>query len=282
MLSVPTRAFASEFIAAGVVCGRSCLPFVDDDLNYFEELWLLPPGTSVFYRDKKRKLKARKTENMDNQMGKFIGIQVDQGKTNTTLFITPDKARRIEISKREFLSLPGTQGGRQLPPPKLLIKEIFGEKGSYDFILQSKLDCVIIGPNNRIKQEINTIISPTEFPSDEDTGTLSDLLRVKEYQSQGQAYRSSVISGTSRKSIGAVRELSPYVVIFDGARSFNKWKDDWTKFNIIIVLERIDLNFDYTVGQINNEYYNRSNKKVKITFPPITPGIEMMFFIRDL
>jgi hypothetical protein len=283
VLSVPARAFASTFIAAGIICGRSCLPRIDNDLSYFEKLWFLPSGTCVFYRDGKRKLKARKTGNLDTNLGKFIGIQIDQGKTNTVLSISPDKARRIEISKREFSSLPGAQGGWQLPPPKLLIKKILGDRVGSDLVLQSSLDCVIIGPHNKLKQEVKSSLSPINTPPDESPGTLADLLRVKDFQPQGQAYRSSAIPGVSRKSsIKAAIELSPFVVIFDGSQGFTKWKDYWDKFNMIIVLERTDLNFDYAASQINSDYYNRSTKKIKVAFPHIPPSIEMMFFIRDL
>ena len=281
-IAVPTRTYAAAFIAGGLNCGRANHHHPESDLEHFEKIWSLPPGTPLSFRVKDRKKKAIKRDNKYYQGTKLIGIQVDQGFTNTVQYIRPENVRNIEVLEEVDVKLPRDQQGRKIAPPSPLVKAIIGENRSYDFILRSRLECVIIGSKNLFRQELDIQLSPTLTPNDVFQGNLSDLLRVREFQPPGMGYRSSIVPAANKRNIRVAKESSPYAVIFDGSLGFIKWKEYWRNANQIIILDHTEPNFQFAVGQVNNEHLYRSEKQPKVMLPKLPSGIEMMVFTRDL
>ena len=256
-LAVPTRSYASAFIASGITCGRSRVPYESTDQEYFAMLESLENGTPVVFREKGRKFNAKKREVIRQQDGKhYIGIQIDEG-NKTTKYILAEHARLIEIADMESIKLPHQQKGREISPPSKLVKAILGDDQVYDFVSQTRLESVVIGPINSLKQELNLLLATSQATRCDCPGYLSDLLRVRDFQSPGIASRSSILAAISRSNIKVVDDVSPFVVIFDGSHGFVKWRDYWRQFNWVVVLDQTDPNFQYAVTQINQEYLYR-------------------------
>lgn len=63
-------------------------------------------------------------------------------------------------------------------------------------------------------------------------GTLQEVLRVREFSSANQSYRSQVFSVNNRKLPGTAGRMKPAFAVFDGATGFLKWREkfrnsDW-------------------------------------------------------
>jgi hypothetical protein len=277
-LAVPTRAYASLLIAAGIVYGKSQEKHKSIDHAHFEMLIALPDGSPVVLRDKKRKYKAKKC-GVQTYNGKLlIGIQVDEGTTNTIKFIPAEDCEHVEIVSREPFRLPHSQKGHEITPPSLLVKALIGEIYVYDFFLHSCLEAVLIGPKNTLEEEMNAALATSKIDKFDCPGNLSDLIRVKEFQPPGTAFRSSILAAASRNNTSLTGDDTPCVIIFDGSHGFVKWRDYWRKFNWVVILDETDPNFNYAVSQVNQEFIAREEKQHKLKIPTIPPGIEIMYF----
>ena len=281
-LAVPTRSYASALISSGLIMARSKLFFRDNDLEYYEKIIALKVGTPLVYREGNRKKSAKKADNHDYEGKLHIGIQIDEGTTNTKKYISPENARLIEIAERDTVRLPQQQTGREIAPPSQLLKTILGEAQLYDFVLQTRLENFVVGPVNVLKQELETSLATSLSTRADSQGYLSDMMRVREFQPPGTAHRCSILAAANKGNLAATNDTSAFAVIFDGSLGFVKWRDPWRHFNWIVILDRTDPNFDYAVDQVNNEYAYRSEIQHQRKLPPIPEGIEIMFFTGDL
>jgi len=281
-LAVPIHSYISPLISAGIISGRSIIPCIKTDPEYFDFLSSLPEDTPLIYREKNRKRNAKKKEVREINGKRYLGIQIDEGITNTIQYFTPEKVRLIELSNKDYVKLPRQQKGRKITPPSQLVTAILSETCVYDFLLHTRLENVIIGSSTVLKEELQTALAATRLTQGDCPGLLADLLRVRELNPPGTAYRTSILAAANNKISSNPRKVSPYIVIFDGSLGFVKWRDYWRQFNWVVILEHTDPNFHYAVDQVNLEYHYRSEKPHKVKIPPLPPGIEMMFFITDL
>ena len=199
-LAVPTRAFAAAFISTGLVLGKIQIPFGESDQEHYEKLIELENGIPLIYIDKIRKKNARKAENKLYQGKLHIGIQIDEGSTNTIKYIAPENARLISISEKNQIKLPKQQTGRELVPPSPLVQKMIGDNDLYNFVLRTRLENILIGHRNKLNEELKTVLGI----SDQENifqGVICDLLRVRELQQDKTAYRTSVVSSGSRFNI---------------------------------------------------------------------------------
>ena len=280
-LALPCRSYASAFVACGVACGRSRVSKEGSDQKYYEKVLSLEVGTPLIYRDGNRKKKAIKKENHLYQGKMHIGIQVDEG-FKTTKFVAPEHAWQIEVANKDAVVLPLQQKGREIPPPSELAKAILGDSHIYDFILRTRLDCVVIGPKNILQEELKAKLAKTRSIKGDSPGCLADLIRVRELQPPGSAYRSSIFPAASKNNSVLLEGTPPFAVVFDGPYGFIKWRDSCRQSNWIVLLDRTDPNFNYAVTLVNQEHQNRSEKARKVKIPPLPPNVEAMIFTSDL
>ena len=280
-LALPCRSYATALIACGIVCGRSQVHLGESDQEYYEKILAIEEGTPLIYRDGNRKKNAIKRENLFYNEKWHIGIQVDEG-FKTTIFIAPEHVRLIEVSNKETVALPLQQKGREIPPPSRLAKAVLGDPEVYNFILQSRLDCVLIGPLSLLQEEFKANFAKKQSTEADELGWLADLSRVREFQPPGSAYRSSIFPAASKDNSKLLIEPDPYAYIFDGPYGFIKWRDWCRKSNWIVLLDRTDPNFNYAATLVNQEYLSRSEKVRKIKIPPMPSNVEAMAFPSDL
>lgn len=281
-ISVPTRSYVATLIGSGITVGRARIPIIGSDYEYYEKILSLKEGAPLKYRDGNRKKNAKRKGELNYNGKRLIGIQIDEGVTNTIKYISPENAKFIEIIDKDDVKLPHQQKGREILPPSKLLQSLLGDVYIDDFVFQTRLECVFIGPLNSLKQEISTPLATRRFPLEDCAGSISDLLRVHEFQPSSQAYRTSTLAAISKRNTKIASEVSPFAVIFDSSLGFVKWRDYWRNFNWVVILDRTDLNFQYAVDQMNQEYFSRSEKPYKPKIPSIPAGIEIMFFTVDL
>jgi len=276
-LALPCRRFASSLVTSGITCGRSAITIKESDHEYYQKIISLAEGTPLIYRHGKRKKNALKRENISYQGNIHIGVQVDEG-AKTTIFVAPWDVRRIEVSKKFCRGLPNQQKGREIPPPSKLLENIVGETHVYDYIFQTRLDFIVVGSKSLLREEYFQNFNLRISKDSESEGNLVDLSRIQDFQSPGNAYRGVIFQATSNDNSSLKNETPPFVVVFDGANGFIKWKDSFRNSNWIILLDRTDLNFDSAVTYVNQEHLMRSEKTPKLIIPNLPPSVEAMFF----
>lgn len=273
-LTVPIRSFCSPLITYGYVCNKWQNFPKKNYLEYAEYLKTLPLGTPILLhsevgRNFKGLLKGYKV--IDNIL--YFAVEYEQ---SSTRYVKINESRRIEVIQSNVV-LPKNQKGRAESPTSDFCLAILGSEYTPLQYIESNLEAVIIGPKNKIEAEVMN----QEFTvSRGQVGTLQDILRIKEFQSDTKFYRSRIISDRIKLTkIQSGVEDSP-LVVFDGAQGFLKWRNYWRESAWVVVLERTEYQFDSAVEQINREFTLRGkeNNYIELVNLEVPVGIELMIF----
>lgn len=147
------------------------------------------------------------------------------------------------------------------------------------FIGGSRLNCVVIGNRNSLEREVLDVsFAVSAGGNDRIDGRLQDALRVRRLAREGDCYRSDVISVASR-SVPA-RLASPPVVIFDGSRSFLRWRSSYPNAHWIAVLDRVDRRLKDAVQVVDSLYATRVAHQAPLKIKSVPVGIECVAFER--
>ncbi len=277
VITTPTRAFAASLIAAGVIVPR--VGMVSHNLqSHISKLEMLSVGTPVLFRRGNLQFKGIYKGTTCGFGKRYFLINFQKG---TEISIPYEDAFRIDISERQVEHLPNIQSGRLLHPPSNLVKQLFEPDLLNKFLIESRLECVILGQQKTFQQELCDF--PIEYKEGDRMfdGKIIDLVRVKgaQFQPSDLSYRTYVLSATGKYNQHFTSKLNNYVTVFDGSLGFIKWREYFRNSNWIVVLDKTDRNFDLAVKEVNDEYIqNRVDKSVKLLIPNAPAGIEMMFF----
>ena len=279
-LAVPLRAYAAALISTGYIIERAKIPYDSlDETEYLDNLKTIEPGRPVIYRSGE-----------DCYHGEFIGIeQKEAGPSINVIWKRGRKRCKCSLPLQEARKRLQIVGGSNNGSPEIAVGEhrivhnkeflntMLGTNNSYEFAMRSRLECVIIGCVNTLRHEIkDTEIS---FGSGHVEGTFQDVLRARKFMAEGSAYRSNIMPADREQTSLTANQDSPYMVIFDGAISFLKWRDYWRRSNWLVLLDKTESCFQEAVDQLNNEYVER-----RIGDPPIEntlelpQGIDILFF----
>ena len=264
-LALPNRAFAASLTTTGVITGSlSCSDHGNEALKRFERLFTLARGTSLYYRRENGK---RIKVIFDGPTSDGSMLELHSGKC--IYKIPPNLALRVEFPPKEMTSLPGrsyTQSNMSIPP---LLSQIYKEAVAKEIVLQSRLDCIIIGSIGRIEQEINdTRFAVRDAAGEFSEGALQDIVRVRRFSTDAETYRSDIFYTHSEKHPGSQQEI-PRVVIFDGAISFLKWGASYHYPHCIVLLAQTEPEFDAAV-QVFNENYMKNHLNDVVFKKPLT------------
>ena len=279
-LALPTRSYAAAFIGAGVACAN-LLFRSHQDAEYIEFIYSLPEGTSLKYYEQGKVKKAIKKELLEYNGKMLLGIQIED---STTKYILPNSVYKLEVAEQDYSQLPNKQAGRSVVPPSELLSTLVSEK-AHEFAYHTRIDGVIVGSRNTLKDESQ--LSLTILPKDGDKemqGYLRDLFRVEGFNPHGLGHRFLLHSpSTNNLEMALLNKLEVFsTVIFDSALGFLKWQEIYNNQNWIVILDHTDANFSNAVAHINQLYIYRSQSAVKVTFPAIPNGMEIMFSVRDI
>ena len=279
-LAIPTRNYAAAFAALGIVLARANIPADQIELNsHFQQLCSLPKGTPVNYQKNGKRYK-----------GIYLGVNKDYGeprlrvqienKSNGGLtdFLRREECQNVAIASTQYMSLPKKQTGRFLVKSNDFLNAFISAE-TQEFVTKTRLECALIGRVNTLQQEITQV--PFAYDSSKPEvkrGYLHDILRVRNFLSEGETYRSEVLSFQGNKPPKTTNNLMPNVTIFDGATGFIKWRDDWRNSHWIVLLERTEPRFQEAVTEINNEYGSRVDGKEIHHIPSVPPGVELVVY----
>ena len=82
---------------------------------------------------------------------------------------------------------------------------------------------------------------------------------LKIYRFSRGNYNSEILSPKKAKIENLPISILPNIIIFDGANSFLKSRDDWLESHAIILLDRTENHFQEAIDTLNQDYINRSN-----------------------
>ncbi|MBE9209450.1 hypothetical protein IQ244_23720 [Nostoc sp. LEGE 06077] len=280
-LAIPTRNYAAALAALGVVKARVIVPTERIDSNrYFEQLCKLPKGTSVVFYDCNRRYKGI-YQGIDETDGeRRLRIQRENKSSGgLTNLVSVKQSHNVAIAQKPNISLPKKQSGRYIITPNDFLDGVIGKAHTSEFTTKTRLDCAVIGRINTLKSEILEIpFASFSLPSKSKIGSLQDILRVRKFLSEGQAYRSEILSSSGSDTPKTKDGLVPHVTIFDGATGFIKWRDDWRNSHWIILLERTEPHFKEAVDIIDTDYINRQNWEEIPNIIPAPSGVEMVVY----
>ncbi len=256
-LALPTRAYAASLTAVGVVDGKlSHQARVVDCYNRFQELCTLNKGTSLLYHRENRRVKVFYDGMKDIEGERKILLRAEKQEGGLTYAIGQKFALQVEFPNKEFTSLPKHSNElthrlyRTTPP---FLSNFLDNETATAIVLQSHLDCIIIGSIGRLDQEINCRSFATQnTKGDFECGTLQEVIRARRFSSNSDTYRSDVYFTHSKEQPRIQYEM-PNVVIFDGAMSYLKWRTFWSHPHCIILFDQTEPGFDAAIQIFNEE-----------------------------
>lgn len=269
-LALPIRSYAAPLIATGIITGRlSPLVQSNDALKRLEQIRTLSIGTPLAYRNTDRRVK-----------GSFGGVEeMDDGSSMILLcagnerYMIPSRlALQVDLrpeASGPLVKLSIKQKKTPIPP---FLSLFLGSEEARAIVLQSHLDCVIIGSIARLTTEINeTRFAVRDATRSFSPGILQDIIRVRRLAKETESYRSELYY-THGRELEERRQEIPVFVIFDGAMSFLKWRDYWRQSNWVVLLDQTESDFDTAIHTFNEECVKNEVKKANLGIPLSVPS----------
>jgi hypothetical protein len=265
VVSVPTRDFVAAFAATGFLSAWSISAQLTDPN-------VLPVGQHVFVPfsgELRLAVVSGREPVLDPLTGRSVeAVVVDfKDKYKTKVKLCPGRTHRL-IRTTQTFSAGTKQRARPPEPTQLCDSAVHGDPAVYEE--SESLDCVILGNPRVLEPELTA----QEFrPLRQRSGTLSGIVRAKEF-SPGEPWHTRIISSRVR----SLPEFpgAPALVIFDGARTFKKWRLHFGSSNSLVILDRSDPEYASTVQVVEEEYGHRVRAQVLGPPPPL--AIEVTSF----
>lgn len=253
-LILPTRAFASLLLAAGVVVERTRMLFQGVRLlERFNGLWKLQDGESVLIFQGTRCFKGIIKSHEDSAGCRRLRIQIDKNRRGrgTEYIITPELAHHVQPVDRNF-NLPGHQSGHVLDPPGLLDTVLrsanLAVKQWY-----SSLECLIVGNAGLLEDEGKLPIALQAPNGRYLEGRLKDLVLPRRVEGEAAIYLSDILP-LSTDEVELPLLAKDTVVVMNGAAAFIEKAHHWPDHDQIILLSPQDRLFADAVKELNDSY----------------------------
>lgn len=270
-VAAPVRPFAAVLCGVGVVLRLSIEPVQVDVTLCLKKLEALPVGTKVAYRHSATRIQPGAFVGFDEIHGqRYIAVDIGGG---VLLKILAEKCGKIEVLEGEAPARRRVASQRNADVG--LAAAVFRGNDGAAFLTSSRLDCVIVAQEREMRAEV--LETPFAFVdgNNEVIGYLQDLLRVRRFGRDGDAYRTDLVLTNWR--LRRENYERPAVVVFDGAAAYLRWRGTWPASHHIVVLDRRDFRFAEAVAQLNAAYVERVDD-LALQLPPVPASLECMAF----
>lgn len=267
----PTRAFAAAFAGVGAVIGRASL-VSQDTVAHNVMLHSLAPGASVTYLDAHSRSRIGRLSGWcERDRERYARVEVGG---RMAILVPENRWIYIEPSNKDTERLPRSARGRLVQANAGLVATVLDEEAIADFLACSRLDCLIVGIENKLRDEIQeTPFAALVRENSILEGTLQDLVRVRAFTRDGDSYHSEVVSPRRVRSIGK-HDLVP-LVIFDGASSFLELSAAWPEASWIVILDRTEHRFADAVLELDRCFATRRvDWSIPADIPKMPKGLE--------
>jgi hypothetical protein len=277
-ITIPIRDFASSLISSGFIVSKAELSNQRVQAQ-ISKLEALPIGTPVTFRKNNLQYYGIYQGAFQADGKQYFRIAYQQG---GEIYFPYEDYYKIELSEKHKRHLPNIQSGRQLDQPSPLLKNLFEGEVLNRFLIESKLECVILGQQKSLRQELcNFLIGYRNMEDQMMSGMMVDLVRARgsQFQLSNRSYRSYVLPSSGKYNQQFTAKLNNHVTIFDNPLSFLKWRHCFTHSNWLVVLDKTERNFDLALKEINDEYINnRVEHQQQLRLPKPPPGVDIMVF----
>ncbi len=276
---VPTRAFGAAFVGLGVVLASMMEAAPQSRAEHFAAIAQLPLKTPVLYRLGSRILKAIIDGTVIREGRPYVRLRIG---TRQSYLVPEQQAENVQAVEGKPWPLQEYQRGRQVTTGAQFAEILLGRIDAAVSSLESRLDVVFLGRRSALEHEIRrSSLAVTTGNGQYMHGTLQDALRVRRF-APGALYRSDVLSIESRRPPKPLPHEAPIAAIFDGARSFLRWRHLWVQTHQFVMLDRVDARFDEAVATINLDYVQRRAADGGLAVPSsLPPGTELLVYSRD-
>jgi hypothetical protein len=248
----PTLSYAASLISFGVTVGKFApIDRGDEAVRRFQQLSTLENGTSLFYRQKKKLIKV--FFDGFKEMNGEIMICLDTKTNGERYYITPKQALQVEFPAKSFSISPKRPSRRITAHPSQFMSSLLDTNTATAIASQSSLDSLIIGSLYRLKEEIQDRPFAAKKDGEFIPGSLQDIVRVRKFSRNTETYRSEIYQVNSKECENVGQEI-PTVVIFDGAKSFLRWRTYWCQSHWVVLLDQTEPDFDIAIQAFNYEY----------------------------
>jgi hypothetical protein len=272
-LAVPSRSYVASLVAAGSILARATLIHkLEPPEDHLAWLSQLAPGTPVLVRENNRRLQGKFQRIVVTNDHTYYMIQIDSGPKTSKGF----PANAIQPLDKDDIKLPNNQKGRARQEIAPIVTALLGALAD-SFTSRTCLDAILVGNVSVFREEMEQQkLAITTGDQRYAAGVIRDLVRPKRFLRDNSAYRSQIISSSSRS---VARALSPHLVILDGSLSYLYQHQSWGSSHMVSILDQTEPQFSAAADEINQTYYRRSNaEKASVELPPVPIGVEAMLF----
>lgn len=272
-IALPTRAHAAALLGFGLVCGRTSMSVSETDLyEHIARLRALPIESPVAYRAGSKRYKGRFLGFRTTDSGEHIGIFVG-GKGSDSWWQPIEYAYRYEpIDDPRHIEGKRISARRIGKHQQFLIQCCGSEERARMLISHSRLECIIVGQPTLLHPEI----TETSFVSNNAQGTLQEVLRADSFLRPGEAYRSTILPMSRTPECND--RPAPHIVIFDGAKGFLRWRDQWPSAHQAVILDYTDHDYADALSEVNRAYIYRLAEADPVSIPPPPKELAVMVY----
>lgn len=288
-VSTPLRAFASVFIALGIIYERSDVPLEKYDCReYFEFLKSFPRLTGVsFLTDEGGKLRRRDGKldgtGWDGSREYISVLYIENAQNRNTrcwrCFHT-DNCRWITVTEAKDINIKSAKKrGSAVVNNLPFLSKLLAEEQITDFTTGNQLDCLFVGSKKRTLSELECDLGLKEREGFYLRSNLKDIIRPKNLYCYGQSFRSRIHSAYSKKP--PRDDGKPLCIIFNSANGYLKWNYRFGSSHQVVLLDRSEHLYESAVLNLNDRFYQRFEEPPVIGFelPTPPPGIEVIAFL---
>ncbi len=299
VLSLPTRAFSSPLIALGALSNyiENFHHSADSDQNYFmNTLYPLENGSTLKKNLRNGKDQIyKKVDSYEIEKCRVCGENDFEIKgyesNNTTVYWTGCNAnlyREIIPTDANIKLNKKSQKFTQHSEVQHMWFDLFKKYGdkTINFYSQNSIECLIIGSQKILKEELQEEIFAVETDIEYQLGNLQDIIRTNDHENESRIYKTDIWSDRKYESL----KEKPKLIIFDGTKAFIEFhtgllRDPKTKLsNWVIILDRRENKTKYedAVNNFNDRFRNRPIQNLKSNFLEYMDSIEIPFGLEIL
>ncbi|MGO8879154.1 MAG: hypothetical protein ACLPVO_07560 [Desulfomonilaceae bacterium] len=279
-VATPTRAFAANLIALGIVSARSDIGhqgYTTD--QHFERLCNLKPGAIVQCLEKEKKYRCEFLGIETREDGEFVKVKLHRVKNEGLRLIPKKYCHKVILSDGVQQIDRATSRKLDIIQRPNFTKHFLDTVSPMDFALQQRLECQIIGRQNILSLEARSDVFAVKDEGKLETGNLNDVLRVKNMIRTGDPFRTEIFTARNGDHLETKNDI-PHVTIYDGAYGFLKFGSDNKRPIRVAVLDRTEPNFSVASQNISDMFVNRRTREVEFRLNNYLPtGIEILAFM---
>ena len=272
-ISVPTRAGAAAFLAAGISAAlyREWSP--GDAAAHFEKLAALPAGTYVTYKAEHRL-----------HCGTLDRVEIRDGEAYVRINGN-GYGRRWDMCGGIHPLAEGEElfsGTRKISEASEFVTSALGVSAS-DYGMSSAVSCLLVGPKERLVKDLTeqrfSAAAEADGNAKRPVGTLQDILRCRAVGGVFRSlYRSDILPAQAPKVPRRLASCSPAAVILDGAQAFLKRRSDFPTGLFVAIFDRSAPGSEAAAYALRDDRARSLRDVEEVPAGPVPPGVEVLTF----